>query len=200
MCWFVPLIIAGVSAVASMQVADQEAEAADQAATYNANEAKREAGIAGMKAQNAYERGEADRETHMRQFQQEQGTRAANQGASGVVMGTGTGADVLADSAALAELDGETIRYNAAVEQWGYKEQQRSALAQADLSEAEGQSALNAAKTKKTSILLSSAGSMAGGFGGASASGSGMNAKSSLLTKEKIKASSGSLGLKGGSR
>ncbi len=162
MCWFAPLIIAGISAVSQMQAAGEESKAAARAANYNAKESERDATLAGMRTEDAIERGEAERDTYMRGFAQEQGSRAAAQGASGVVMGTGSNMDALADSAALANLDAETLRHNARVEAVGYKEQQRSALAQSELYKAEMLSAVNARKTEKKTALLNAAGSMAG--------------------------------------
>lgn len=164
MCWFVPLIIAGVSAVAQMNANEQAGNAQAAADEFNAGEAEREATIAGMKAGNALERGESERDSYMRNFRQEQGTRAAGQGASGLVMGSGTGADVLADSAALARLEGEKIRHNAAMEVWDHNNQARNATAQAGLSRASALSARKAVKTQSTATLLSAAGSAAGSF------------------------------------
>lgn len=164
MCWFVPLIIAGVSAVSQMNANAQAADAQAASDEFNAKEAEREATIAGMKAENALERGESERDTYMRKFQQEQGTRAAGQGASGLVMGSGTGADVLADSEALAHLEGENIRHNSAMEAWDYNNQARNATTQAGLSRASALSAKKAVKSQNTATLLNAAGSAAGSF------------------------------------
>lgn len=206
MCWFVPLIIAGASAVSQLKANDQATDAAVNSANYNAAEADREARIAGMQAQNALERGGAERESYMRSFEQEQGATAAAQGASGFAVGSGSNLSVLADQAALAKLDAETISHNAEMEAWGYKEQGRNATAQGDMYRQSAISAKKAGKTNRGTILLNAAGSAAGGmagkFGGVKGKtpSDGMTPKSPLLEKEKIRARGGGSGLQGGSR
>lgn len=164
MCWFVPLIIAGVSAVAQMQANDENTEAAVKAANFNAAEAARQAQIAEMRARNAIDRGEAEREGYMRQAAQDRGGLAAQFGASGMDVNSGSSADLLADSAGLAYLGGKNIRHNASMEAWGYKEDARNARVQSQLSNLQAADAGKAGRRNKTSTLLNTAGSMAGGL------------------------------------
>jgi hypothetical protein len=151
-----------------MKGAEEESAAAAESANFNAAQARRQAEISGMREKDALDRGEADRLAYLRDFQQEQGSRAASMGASGIALDSGSSLDVLADSAAAAALDASTIRANAGKEAWGYREQAGQALTEAGLSEMAGQNAVTAGERKKTGLLLNTAGSLFGQMGGGS--------------------------------
>lgn len=160
--WWIPAALMGASTLTQLKSNRDATQASIEAATYNAAEARRQALVADMQAANATERGEANRESFMRQLAQEQGSRTAQMGASGLDVNSGSNLDVLADSAALGQLDAETIRYNAAMEAWGYSNQARDAREQADLYQREAKGAARSYKLNQAGTLLSGLGSMAG--------------------------------------
>ena len=173
MCWFIPLIIAGVSAVSQFQ-ANKKATAAEvDSANFNIAEQERAAQISREKAKQAFDHGEMDRDNYMRSFAQEQGERAANMGASGLDVNSGSNLTALADSAAMAELDGNTLRHNAANEVWGHNQDARNSLTQAYLSRKGKYDAIEAGKTRNKTILVNTAGSMASSYFGGAAGAAG---------------------------
>lgn len=161
MCWYVPLVLSGLSTVAQMRANEEATNAAVAEANYNRAESLRGANTAAVQAQNAYERGEAERESHQRSFAKEQGQRAAAAGASGFAMNSGSNLDTLADAAGQNAINANAIRSNTAAQVRGYAEQRHKALANANQYQASAISAKNAGRTRRGNILLNAAGSAA---------------------------------------
>jgi hypothetical protein len=165
MCWFLPFIIQGASALIGaqqqQQAADMEAAAAVQSANFNSAEMERQAKLHEMQAVDAFDRGESERTRHMRDFQQEQGARTAGFGASGVDVNSGSALDILADNAAVAALDAKMIRHNADMEAYSYREQARKQRVGAMQERNKARWAVQAAEIQKQAGLLNAAGSMA---------------------------------------
>lgn len=164
MCWFVPLIIAGVSAVAQMKANEENTASEVNDANFNAAESARQAQLSEMQSLHSFDQGEADRDTYMRQAARNHGSMVTDRGASGMDVNSGSSVDILADNAALAYLDGKMIRHNAALESYGHKEDARNARVRAHLSLNHGVDAVKAGDRNKKMILLNAAGSMAGGL------------------------------------
>ena len=170
MCWFVPLIIGAVAAVAGSAAEQKGIDAQNaaqiQATNFNSAEAERQALLLEGQAKDAIDRGEADRLRYMREFQQEQGARAADLGASGVDVNSGSALDILADSAAVAALDAKTIRHNAAREAFGYREQAGSRRVNAAMERNAARYGIQAGQAQKQASVLNAVGSMASMWGG----------------------------------
>lgn len=101
MAMAIPIAMAAMTAVSAISQASQ----ASNAAKYNAQ-------VAEQNAQIARQQGAAAAEAQARQAKQQLGKMQANYAASGVDVGQGSPLDVLADSAAQAELDNLNTRYN----------------------------------------------------------------------------------------
>lgn len=138
--------------------AQKEQKAANKAAEYNAQIMERNSQIAGMQADNALQRGEVAEKQHRLRVSKLIGEQRAGFGASGAVVDTGSALDVVMDTAEHGELDALTIRHNAAMEAWGYRNQGADYTAQASLSRFSKRSPGFAAGT----TLLTGAGQIAG--------------------------------------
>lgn len=157
-----PLILSGAGALLRFKGALDEAAAERRAAYFNAAEEERLAARNRYLAGLAVERGEHERETYIRGFQQEQGQRTAAMGASGINLNSGTSVDVLADNAAMAQMDADMIRWNADLEAWQLKEAAGDNVVRAGLYRSQGNYALRAGRLNALNSILSGAGSMAG--------------------------------------
>lgn len=136
----------------------KEGQAANKAAEYNAQVMERNAQVAGMQQQNALERGDVAEKQHRLRVSRLIGEQRAGFGASGVVVDTGSPLDVVMDTAEQGELDALTIRHNAAMEAWGYRNQQDEFISNASMTRATKRSPGFAAAT----TLLTGAGQVAG--------------------------------------
>lgn len=143
------LIAAGTAVTAIGAISS--ANAAASASKYNAS-------VADQNAVAAQQQAEGAARIQQEQAQRTIGSAIANYGASGIVSGTGTPLDVLANSAANAERDRQNIYYKGALQAAGYSDE--SALDRASASNASSQGLMSA-----TGILLG---------GGAKAVGMGM--------------------------
>lgn len=107
--------------------------------------ANRQAEIADAQAQDAIDRGQLAEERRRQQTRQQIGSQRAGFAAQGVDVNLGTPADVYSDTAAIGELDAQTIRRNAQLEAWGYKTGAQDTRARGELAAQQG--TLNAAGT-----------------------------------------------------
>ncbi len=131
MCvWFAPLIMMGVSAAASAYSAYQGANAQNKQADYNSQVAQNNADIS--RQEGAYAQAQAARNAASKRQETEQliGKQRAKQGASGVVVGSGTALDVVADTAAMGERDAMALLQQGDVEAWRAENKARSYDAQ----------------------------------------------------------------------
>ena len=136
--------IAAVGATVNAVGAIRQGQAAGAAADYNAK-------IASQNAQIADAQGEAAAQAQQRDAQRRMGAAVAAYGASGVQMSDGSPADVLADSARMAELDKLTTKYNYKLRALGHSNQ--AALDSAS------------ASNYRSSGYVSAAGSLLSGYG-----------------------------------
>ena len=158
-----PMVGVGLMAAGTLMGAYGQVQAgntASAAASYNAKLAEEEARHAEVRAKDAEARGATEEQrqrTMAAAFMGEQTTAFA---ANGVTLDSGSPLQILADTAEEAELDARTIRHNASMEAWGYRNQANSALAQASMSRWEG-------KQAKKNSYLSAGTSLLTGLGAA---------------------------------
>jgi hypothetical protein len=131
----------------------QQGQSQKKAADYNASVAEQQAGM--IEAS-----GELEAYKIRKQGEQIKGTQRARFAASGVRT-TGSAAEVLADTAAMIELDIMTARYNTQVGAM-------SARSQAAMSRYQGQQYANAGKMSAMTTLIGGAGQMASKYYGGS--------------------------------
>lgn len=127
------IVVMSVAAGVGSYNAYQEQKAANAAAQYNADVYERNAQIADMQAAEATAQGELEEKQYRLKLSQTQGQQRSALAAGGVVVDEGSAYDVLEDTVAYGELDALTIRRNAAVEAWGYKNEAIDYRAQASL-------------------------------------------------------------------
>lgn len=99
-----------------------EAAAAQQAAANNANIARGNAALAQKQAFIAADQGVVEEDRVRRLGAITQGKLIANYGASGVVSSEGSPLDIIAESAGLAELDAQTVKYKTALRVQSYQD------------------------------------------------------------------------------
>lgn len=150
MAQFIPLIILAVGAVVKAVGTVQEANAASESHKYNAK-----MDIASAVAEN--QQASAREESIRRQAAQFKGEQRAAFAQSGTGAG-GSAADIMEASAARAELDAMTTRYEGNLRAWGFK-------ASAEQERFQAQAVKRAGRMQAIGGLLSSAGSY-GAMGG----------------------------------
>lgn len=148
---------AGVGALGAIQ----QGKAAKASATYNAEVATNNANIAKQNASFAAQEGTANTEAAQMQSRAKVGAIAANQGASGVDVNSGSSLDVRSSAAELGELNALTVRSNAARQVYGYQTEGENYQAQAGLDTAQAANAMPAADIGAASSLLGGVGSTA---------------------------------------
>lgn len=146
------LTIASMGASALGSIA--QGRAASNSAKYNAAVAANNAIIADQNAKWASQEGNAKVSAQGIRNAQNMGTLKANQGASGVTVGTGSNAEVQASQAAIGQLDAMTIRSNAAREAYGYLTQSNSFKAQEQLDRSQAKYAKQAGYLGAANSLL----------------------------------------------
>ena len=143
----------GVKAYGQIQTAEANA-AADK---YNAQVAENNSTIATQQAQWSAESGEQQVAKQELENRAKIGGIEANQGASGVEVGTGSNADVVSSAKEIGALDALTIRSNAVRKAYGYQVQSTSDKAQAGLDTMAASNAVKAGKIAAISTLLGGA-------------------------------------------
>ena len=154
------LTLSAIGTGVSAYAANQEVKAANKAAEYNAQIQERNAQIADIQAKDAEARGAVEEKQYRLKLQQLQGSQRAAAAGSGVLVDVGSPFDVLNDTVSYGELDALTIRRNAAVEAWGYRNQGVDYRQQANLSRSQKGSAALAT----TSTLLTGTSRLASQF------------------------------------
>lgn len=134
------IVVSAVGVGISAYSANQQTKAANAAAQYNAEMQKRNAEVAEMQAENARQRGELEEKQFRLQLSKQKGEMRAGYAASGAVVDSGSALDNLMDTTEWGELDALTIRHNAAIEAWGYKNQAANFMGQSELLRASRQS------------------------------------------------------------
>lgn len=160
----VAVAAAGTKAYGEIQTANANA-AADK---YNAGVADNNATIATQQAEWEAESGEQQVGAKELENRAKVGTIEANQGSSGVEVGTGSNADVVTSAKELGALDAMTIRSNAVRRAYGYQVESASDKEQAELDRMAARSTVKAGKIAAVSTLLGGAaqGSQYAGYTG----------------------------------
>lgn len=135
----------------------QSSRAQAKADVFNANVAAQNAKIATQKQQWAGMEGVQDAAMSQMGTAAKIGATKANQGASGVEVGTGSNADVIASEREIGMLDAMTIRSNAARQAYGYATEAYSHRAQEALDRYAAKNTIKAGKISAVSTLLGGA-------------------------------------------
>lgn len=153
-----------VSAVGQYKAGQQQKKAGKAAADVSESQAQLadyNAGVAGLQATDALERGDQAEARFRTQIRGAIGAQRTGFAAGNVDVGFGSAVDVQADAAFLGELDALTIKTNAAREAWGYQVQAFDYRKQAEIDRkgganqiAAGNSAATAAKWGVGSTLV----------------------------------------------
>lgn len=142
-----------VNAYGQMQAAKAQAAAYN----FNADVMDQNAAIATQKQQWAGELGDQEASASQMKTAAKVGSIKANQGASGVEVGTGSNADVVTSARQIGMLDALTIRSNAAREAYGYAVEAHSDKMQAALDRYSAKNAKTAGNIAAASTLLGGA-------------------------------------------
>lgn len=148
---------AGISALGAIQ----QGKASAASANYNAEVQANNAALAKQNSSFASQEGTANAETQQLKTRAELGSIQANQGASGVNVGSGSSLDVRSSAAETGELNALSIRSNAARQAYGYQTEAVGATAQSQLDKAQAGFDTTAGEINAGSTLL-------GGLGNAS--------------------------------
>lgn len=143
----------------------QAGDAAKGSANYNAKVAQRNSAVSQENATIASQSGEAQAGIQGQKTKATVGAITANQGASGVDIGSGSATDVRSSARELGELDALTIRSNAAREAYGYQVQGKNQEAQGTLDIFEGKAAKAASYVNAGSTFLGAAGQATSEYG-----------------------------------
>lgn len=135
----------------------QQAKAQSAADNFNADVAAQNAIIATQKQEWAGQEGAQEVAISQMKTAAKVGSIKANQGASGVEIGTGSNAQVIDSAREVGMLDALTIRSNAARQAYGYATEAQSDKAQEALNRFAGKNAITAGKMGAVSTLLGSA-------------------------------------------
>lgn len=150
----------GVAVYGQMQAAN----AASEAAKYNAQIAQNNQMLANQEAVDAKSRGDIMAQEKANQTAGVLGRQKASLAANGVDVNTGSSVDLESDTMAAGQLDELTIQNNAARESAGYTNQSVNYSNQAAMDEASSQQAETAGALAAGSTLLKGAGSVAGSW------------------------------------
>lgn len=137
----------------------QQASANAATQNYNAQVADNNSAIATQEAAWAGEEGDQAASNSELATRSKVGGIIANQGASGVEVGSGSFQDVQKSASEVGMLDAMTIRSNAARQAYGYQVQATSETGQAALDRYAAKNDLEAGKIKSAGTILGSAGS-----------------------------------------
>lgn len=159
MSWVITAVVV-VGASATAYSAYSQTKAANAAAEYNAKVQERNAQVAEMQAKDATARGKIEEQKQRRMIAATVGAQKAAAAASGVVVDDGSALDNVLDTAKYGELDALTVRRNAAMEAWGYRNQAANYSADANLSLMSKRSAAVAGTTTFLGQLGGSAGTL----------------------------------------
>lgn len=150
-------------------------KAANAEAQYQGRIAQNNAVVAAAHARDARERGAIEETRYAQDVADLKGQQRASLAANGVMLGTGSAARVLEDTAMMGSLDAATIRSNTERESLGFLNERNRFLDQANLYRAQGAAAKRAGVLGAVTGLVSAAGQIgmgfAGGLGGNAAKG-----------------------------
>jgi hypothetical protein len=159
MSWVITAVVV-VGASATAYSAYSQTRAANAAADYNAKVQERNAQIAEMQAKDATARGKLDEQKQRRQIVATMAAQKNAAAASGFTIDSESVQDNILDTAKYGELDAITVRRNAAMEAWGYRNQGANYSADAQLSQMSKRNATTAGTTTFLGSLGASAGTL----------------------------------------
>lgn len=145
----ISLVAMGLSAAGSAYAAREQGQFANE-------QARAQAAMANRQAADAKRRGAEEEAAARAAARRLLGEQKAAAAASGIDLGGGSVIDALSGTAWMAEQDAARIRYNAALEAWGYKAQSQQAIAQ-------GKADAAAARTTMFSSIVGGAAEVSGG-------------------------------------
>jgi hypothetical protein len=122
----------------------QEGKAQEDAAKYSAAVDRNNATLKDQQAEQVSKIGAIEEERHRRKVQQAIGGQRAALAANGLDLSSGTPLDLVTETAALGEEDALNIRFNAAREAWGFREEAKSLRGAAAYKTTAGKNAKNA--------------------------------------------------------
>lgn len=157
----VSLAATAVGTMVSMQQQQAQGRALAQQAQYRAAVAQNNQVLAERAAQDAIQRGGVEESRSRMETNRLIGRQRAALAASGQVVDTGSALSIVGDTAALGELDAQTIRSNAEREALGFRIKGMDFEAESALSQASGRQAVTDANFGSASTLLSGAGTVA---------------------------------------
>ena len=156
----ISLGVAALSSYMSARGQKKAGDAAKGAAESAAEQMEYNAGVSDLQAADALARGQ-DEETRFRaSVRGMTGTQRAGFAGQNVEVGSGSAADVQADTAYLGELDARTIRSNAQREAWGYRVEGEDRRMAAAVARKGGQAAATAGKVAAANTVLGAGSSL----------------------------------------
>lgn len=139
MCWAAaPIVMQQIALGLAVTSTAMAAYGSYQTGKYNEKVAENNAITAEYQAEDAEQRGELAEKQRRLEIEQLKGQQRASIASSGFVVGEGSAADVLTDTAALGEQDVLAIKSNAAREAWAYRVQATNSRSQGQLARYEG--------------------------------------------------------------
>ncbi|WP_019646201.1 hypothetical protein [Novispirillum itersonii] len=139
----------------------QQGQAAKAQANYQAQVAERNKQVLEYQAQDRAEQGQLQEEQQRLKVRQLMGTQRAALSASGVTLDDGSAVDLLTDTAAIGEMDAQTIRHNTAKDLWAIRNQQQGLDAESTLLMSRGKASAQAGAIGAASSLLGGANKVA---------------------------------------
>jgi hypothetical protein len=147
------------------KAAKKAGEASKAAAFAQADLLDYNAKVDDIQGQDAVDRGRIEEGTLRTQIRQVIGAQRASFAGQNVVVGSGSSADVEADSAYLGELDALQIRQNAMREAFGFKVQAYNSRRRAEVARKEGVVLQDVGNAQATAANIGAAGSILAGTG-----------------------------------
>lgn len=154
------LALSGVGAAVSAYGAIQQGNAAASAANYQAQVARNNQIIADQNAQFALQQGQQQEAAKQQQTAQTISDQRAVTAAAGIDPNRGSSLRIQGDTAALGELDAQTIRNNASRTAWGFQTQGANFGAQAGLLQSQASNATAAGQLGAFSSIIGGASSV----------------------------------------
>jgi len=130
------LVITAISTGVQAYGAYQEQQATNKAAEYRADMLDRNAKNADIQAKDSERRGDLEAQQHRLKVSQLQGEQKTAFASSGVVVDEGSALGASLETAHMGELDALTLKRNASMEAWGYKNEAADYRGQASLTRA----------------------------------------------------------------
>jgi hypothetical protein len=146
-------VMSGVGQIKAGNAAARAAESQAQQLEFNA-------GVADLQAQDATQRGLEEEQRFRTQVRGLVGSQRSALAAQGIDVGSGSAADVQADTAYLGELDARKIRANAQREAWGYEVEAADLRMGADVARKGGQAAKSASRWGVANTVLGTGSSL----------------------------------------